>query len=79
MADKYQFDTSQSPTPPKSVGEYWATTRQLGGRAGFMEAFPQVYNPAYKWFNDAKYGVDAATRSALGAYSQGGVAEQAQS
>ena len=57
MADKwYKWDTSQSPTPPRTTAEYWETVRSLGGLEGFKQAFPGTYDPQYRWWMDKTFG-----------------------
>lgn len=54
MADKwYKWDTSQAPASgyPKSEAAMQLQIRDMGMQ-GFLDAYPQIFTPNYKWYED---------------------------
>ena len=47
-----------------NVNTFQRLISELGG-AGYMEAFPEVFNPAYRWYNDTRYGLPSSVSSAI--------------
>jgi hypothetical protein len=48
------------------LSSYLAEVNRLGGVSKYMEANPEVYNPAYRWWSDPRYGISGGLQSYLG-------------
>jgi len=49
--------------------QYYQSQLNLAGPGNYMQAYPEVFNPAYKWWQDVKYGVSPQLQQAYEDYS----------
>ena len=67
----YKYDTtayrqwSQNLQATNPMTRYLAGIQEFGGVAGYMEAQPMIYDPAYRWYNDAYFGLSDAMQARL--------------
>lgn len=68
MADPYSFNTTGQTAYPTTKYDFYNKVNQLGGVASLMREYPQLYNPAYRWWNDARYSAPSEVQGVMEAW-----------
>jgi len=51
-----------------SPTQYYQSQLNLAGPGNYMQAYPEVFNPSYKWWQDTRYGASPQLQQAAAGY-----------